>query len=184
MSDTSSRLPGAIVPWLGLGLVLSLALNMFFIGTAVGGRAASEGWAARRGGHFGAEMPMPPPRHHRGGPNLDPRAFARMLPESARDDARTAFEARAPEIRELFGAAMEARAAMLDAMRTEPFDSVALVEAMAASRAADEAAEAAIHNMVAEIVAGLSAEERALIGQDLRERFPEFHERRERRRRH
>ena len=78
--------------------------------------------------------------------------------------------------------AMEARLATFETMRAEPFDRAGLVEVLAASRDADAVAETAVHSLVVEIVAGLSPEEREQISEDLRDRFPEFHERHQRQR--
>jgi len=177
MSDQS---PISKAPWLAAALVLSLAVNTFFVGLVVGGKATSDRWAER----LGVEMPFGGPGgHHRPPVDLDPRSFTRMLPESAREDARVVLEARREEVRELFRSAGEARASTFEAMRAEPFDPEALTEALSASRAADEAASAALHSMMVEIVSQMNAEDRAQIGADLHERFPDMHERRERRER-
>ncbi len=158
--------------WLGLVLVVSLAVNAFFLGHVVGGRATSEQWGPRIGSRLGLEHPGDP----RGGmpPELDPRRLGRMLPESAREGARDILEARGPRIRNLFEQAAIARIAAYDLIKAEPFDRAALEDALARSRAADEAASAAVHDVVAEIISGLSPEERASLGDDLANRFPDM----------
>jgi len=183
MSERSQlpKLPGGITPWLGAGLVLSLAINAFFVGIVVGGKGAADRWDIRLADQLGMEARHGPPGRIGGAPDLDPRSFARMLPDSAREDARAIIEVRGPEIREHFRAAMEARLATFEAMRADPFDRDALVQSLAASREADAVAETAVHSLVVEIVAGLSPEERAQIGEDLGDRFPEYHERHQRR---
>lgn len=167
--------------WLGVALVLSLVVNTFFIGLMVGGRLTSERWASGLHDRFGAEAGIEGFGRFGMPPDLDPRAMTRMLPESARDEARAMLEARGPEIRNLFMASMEARGAALDAMRAEPFDRDALSTALATSRDADEAARAAVHALTVDIIADMSPEEREQIGMDLHERFPGRHERHERR---
>jgi len=169
--------------WLGIGLVLSLALNTFFIGLATGGKLASDRWANGLRDRLGIEAGMRGGPHQGMPPELDPRALARMMPDSAREDVRGLLAERGPEIRDLFENSMRTRALAFDAMRAEPFDQAALVEAFGASRQADMAAEQAIHELIVEIVTGLSSEERAQIGTDLGQRFPDMHERRRERRR-
>lgn len=170
--------------WIGIALVASLVVNTFFIGLMVGGKLTSERWVDGVRDRFGAEAGMEGFGRHGMPPDLDPRALARMLPESARDEARAMTEARGPEIRDLFMASMEARGAALDAMRAEPFDRDALATALATSREADEAARAAVHELTVDIIAGMSSEEREQIGMELYERFPGRHDRHDWRERH
>jgi len=163
--------------WLGVALVLSLVVNTFFIGLMVGGKLTSERWASGWRDRIGAEAGVDGFGRHGMPPDLDPRALARMLPQSARDEARAMTEARGPEIRDLFMASMEARGAALEAMRAEPFDRDDLAAALVASREADEAARAAVHGLTVDIIADMSPEEREQIGMELHERFPGRHER-------
>jgi len=169
--------------WLGVALVLSLVVNTFFIGLMVGGKLTPERWASGWRDRIGAEAGMDGFGRHGMPPDLDPRAMTRMLPESARDEARALLEERGPEIRDLFMASMEARGAALEAMRAEPFDRDGLAAALATSRDADEAARAAVHALTVDIIADMSPEERERIGMDLHERFPGRHERHDRRER-
>jgi len=175
--------PTSTALWLGIGLVLSLAINTFFIGLAVGGKLTSDRWTDGMRDRLGLEAGPRGGPHQGMPPDLDPRALTRMLPESAREEIRGLLAERGPEIRDLFENSMRTRAMAFDAMRAEPFDQAALVEAFAASRQADSTANQAIHDLTVEIVAGLTNEERAQIGTDLGQRFPDMHERRDRRER-
>lgn len=165
--------PRGIGLWLGAGLVISLAVNMFFLGLIMGGRLSSDRWADRLGERAGWLGEGP----HRGGPDLDPRSLTRMLPESAQGEAQALFEANRVELRTLFGESLAARAAAYDAMRADSFEREALEEALAASIAADAAARSAVHDLTVELIADLTPEERARIGEDIEERFPRMHDR-------
>lgn len=175
MSDQQTRTGNPMI-WLGAALVLSLVVNTFFIGLMVGGKLTSERWASGLRDRLGAEAGIEGFGRFGMPPDLDPRGLTRMLPDSAREEARVKLEARGPEIRDLFVSSMEARGAALDAMRAEPFDPDALAAALAASRVADEAARTAVHELTVDIISDMTPEEREQIGTDLHERFPGRHE--------
>ena len=179
MSDQSR--PRVPAMWLGVALLLSLAVNTFFVGLVMGSRATSERWVDRIGSRLGLAHHVDPRGLHGMPPALDPRHIGRVLPESAHERAREIFEARAPEIHGLFEEAAIARVTAYDAMRAEPFDREALEAAFTASRVADQAAAAAVHDLTAEIVSRLTPEERAAIETEIGHRFPEMHHWRDRR---
>jgi len=160
--------------WLGVALVVSLVVNTFFIGLAVGGRLTADHWGGGERQVTGAYD------RHGIPPDLDPRAILRVLPESAQDDAKALLDARSDEIRSLFVTSMQARSAAFDAMRADPFDREALEQALAASRQADETARAAVHELMVDMIAGMTPGERAQVIEDMGERAPHLHDWRER----
>lgn len=179
MSDTNPSRPRSGAMWLGVALVLSLAVNTFFVGIMVGSRATSERWADGIRDRLGIEHSMDR-RGMRGMPaELDPRRIGRMLPESARDGARQILEASEQEIRNTFERARQARLEAFDAMRAEPFVRAELEVALAASRASDQLAAELVHRVTTDIIAGLTAEERATLEQDMMRRHPGRHDRRD-----
>lgn len=176
MSEQTSNSGGGTSVWLIFGLVVSLALNTFFIGAMVGGRASSERWAEWIGRQGGPEPSRDWGQGRHGG-SFDPRDLVRVMPDSARDDAIAILEDQGPAIREMLQASGEARFAALEAMRATPFDVEALDTAFAQSRAADEELLGAIHGTMRDMVAGLTPEERAYMVEQLDERVPDFHHR-------
>jgi len=172
--------------WIGVALILSLAINTFFIGTYVGGRAfertQESGWeegAGLRGGPGRGPGHLPVPSE------LDPRQFVRLLPDDARDEARQILDDRGPEIRELLDASGAARYAAYDLLQQPEFDRPAIADAFAVSRAADQELIEEIHAMVVEIMAGLTPEQRAAVEEQMDDHLIDRSERRERfRRRH
>ncbi len=176
MSEQSTKPSGGTSIWLIFGLVVSLAINTFFIGAMVGGRASTERWTdwiSRHGGmehgdRFGEGRP---------GGMFDPRDLIAVLPESARADAIAVLEDQGPAIREMMRASGEARFASLEAMRASPFDAAALDAAFAESRQADMALLVALHEAMGEIVTDLTPEERAHMIEELDERVPGYHHR-------
>ncbi len=181
MSDQQSTPSGGTGIWLIFGLVLSLALNAFFIGAVVGARASSDRWLDRVSAHGGIDRDS---EYGPGRPGemFDPRDLVRVLPDSARADAIAVLDEQGPVIRQMMRASGEARIASLEVMRATPFDAVALEDAFALSRQADAALSLTIHETMAALIADLTPEERAVMNEQLRERVPDFHRRSHRRR--
>ena len=169
--------------WIGVALVLSLAVNTFFLGTYVGGRAHNEGWVGGNPSHMGPNGPRGPEGPESSFPfprEFDPRFLARILPDEAQDEAMGVLQSREPEIRALLDAAGAARHEAFAHMHGEEFDRDAMTEALAKSRAADLELSEAVHATVLEVLAGLNQEQRAALQDRMDERYQDRRERRER----
>jgi uncharacterized membrane protein len=123
------------------GLGLSLCLNLFVAGLLVG-----------RG------VWHPPPPHH-GDRGIE--RFFGDLPDPARHEMRSRFDARKPEMRERFDAMRAARDQIAAAIRAPELDEDALRQAFAELRARNTAAQALMHDIVIEAVRTLPPEVRA-----------------------
>jgi uncharacterized membrane protein len=142
---------GRINIWVVL-LLASVLLNGVLIGAA-----------ARDG--FGAAAPEarePGERAGRGQPRggFDLRGFVEALPEDARTDTRTRFNAARPELRGLGRDASRARRGALEALGAEVFQVEAAATALGEARQARNELEAATERVVLEAVADLDAETR------------------------
>lgn len=140
-------------PWRGLALALAGAMTLC-LGGAAG--AFLGGVRLDRPGAFASDRP--------------PFEMGRPLSESLRPFARLSAEQRRA-LRELVGDAWRAaapyreasRAARLEAMRAarnDPYDPDSMRASLARLREADAAVNAAVHDALAEAMAGLSADER------------------------
>lgn len=124
--------------WAWVLATVSLAVNLLVVG-AIAGK-----FLAHRHGHF----------FH------GHRAFFKSLSEERRTELRNIMhEAREP-VRPLWKKAREARKAVADAMRAEPYDEAELRKALTNLMEAEVAARSASEDMVLSIVTKLSAEER------------------------
>jgi uncharacterized membrane protein len=151
---------------LEIALAISLALNLFFVGFAVGRRSGLFH------GHHG-------PRHAHGralvqhgerppGPGMDlgPSGFLRRVgigdagPEVAR-----VLEARRDELRAQRGAVRRARAAVAGPLNAEPFDAEKLAAALEALRTESADAQARMHATLVEVARTLSPEQRRRMAQ-------------------
>ena len=136
--------------WLGLALIASLALNLFFGGVLGGSWIA--GWTAER--------PAAPARNVDGDAFLPlPRLAERLSPE-ARAEAHAVFRAQRGDIRAQFRGLRAARVAVLRDLTAEPFDQDRLARSLAALRTQTVATQAEIHEALTELAARLGPEER------------------------
>ena len=142
--------------WVAWALVASVCVNLLLIG-AVGGAMLRHG------------PPGPPPPDGPGG-SLSLHRIMRKLPDAQRDAARAIMEAHRPEFEALRPARAEARAAVRAALTAEPFDEAALEAAVQASRDASAASKAVIDRTFLEFVATLSAEDRAMLAEEMKKR--------------
>lgn len=154
-SDLSSASRGGRRRWLRIALIVSIALNLFFVGV-IGV------WAVK------------PLLRDREGPPVGATSFtermASRLPEADKPILRQAFQKRHDDIRRLFD---EARAAQRDArrsLRANPFDPDAFSAASDRVRAARDAAQIAIQQAVREAATSMSQEGRAKLAEPPRGR--------------
>lgn len=145
--------------WLKIALGVSIALNVLIV-------AAVAGLAIRHG-------------HGGGGAGFrDIRSFAQFVPEERRDEARAVLETRHEAFREARREMRQARRAAGEAFSAEPYDPVAVEQALADLRAASGAMRSLAHGAMVEIGGELTAEERAEVIAKFRERGRRWREQR------
>jgi len=135
-------------PRMKLLLIVSLALNLFAIGSAAG--------ALIMGVHLGGRPPIP-------FSNTSMRAPPLLQPEKGaalRVKLRAAAEAGAADRR----ASRQARREAAELMARDPYDAPAVAAAFARSRASDTAARARIEAALVEGLQVIDAPDRATIG--------------------
>lgn len=132
-------------PW-RTALFVSLALNLVLISAAVGALASG----ARLERPVAQAMPRA----------LGQRAFMEALPEQARRDLRRDLATSVIDMRAQRRAARQARLALLEAARAEPYDVTRVRAAFTEVRAADIAVAAAFHDSVADALGKLQPDER------------------------
>lgn len=140
-----------------IALVLSLALNLMFIGILAGGafqgaRAPQPSWEA-----------------------TDLRALLRALPDDARRDLRGAMirgNGESPRVRreQMRNSAAEHRLRTVAMLRADPFDADAFAEHLDTGRAAREARTIAAHHALVARIAAMPARERAAMAERLSRR--------------
>jgi Spy/CpxP family protein refolding chaperone len=110
-----------------------------------------------------------PWRHAPGGPDgrhgpvpqfVDLRSFRRVLPEERRDVIDAVFAPQRPALRERLGALFQARRAVREAMRAEPFDRAALDAAFERLREAETEAALQTQATLGDVLQQLTPEER------------------------
>jgi uncharacterized membrane protein len=139
-------------------LVVSLALNLFLIGTVVGGLVVGQRLRAMR----------PPPE--RGGPAL--WAAARGLSPAHRDAYREVLRGEGGEVRSKLRAAREARMQAWKTLGQEPFDAGAVRQRLAAARTQDTAARQELEDRLVAFAASLPADERVKLAEGLSQPGP------------
>jgi uncharacterized membrane protein len=133
-------------PW-RTALFVSLAFNLVLVSAAVGAFAS------------GARLERPVAAQ--AGPRaLGQRAFMDALPEEARRELRRDLAASLVGMRTQRRAARQARLALFEAARAEPYDVARVRAAFADVRAADAEVVGAFHESVAEAFGRLDPEER------------------------
>jgi Spy/CpxP family protein refolding chaperone len=140
-------------------LVASLAVNLFFIAVVAVWAVAGPGYL--RGmmgfGHGPRMMGMPFPRQIRDVLNEPGQQILDSMLEARRD----AFHANLDSM-------FEARAALAEAVATEPFDRARVEAAMAALRDREAVLHAGAQNMILELAAQLDAEQRGKLAELLK----------------
>ena len=139
-------------------LVASLAVNLFFIAVVAVWAVAGPGYLRGMGfGHGPRMMGMPFPRQIRDVLNEPGQQILDSMLEARRD----AFHAN-------LDAMFEARAALAEAVATEPFDRGKVEAAMAALRDREAVLHAGAQNMILELASQLDAEQRGKLAELLK----------------
>jgi uncharacterized membrane protein len=144
--------PGRRRRWLGLALVLSLAVNLFLVGILAGG------WLAR-----GPAAGFDPAA----GPASIPHMI-RALPPTARDAALERFAERRRALRGQMTALRRARQSVYEALTAEAFDRAALEAALGDLREQVAALQAGLHEAIVAVAERLEAEDRREMAETLR----------------
>jgi Spy/CpxP family protein refolding chaperone len=147
---------------LRIALVISLALNVFVAAAIVADAVTHRGWVGeqlgfrdRRPDPFG----VPSPRRLRG-----------VLSEPDRAILEATMETHRPRFRDQLKGMFEARRAVADAVRAEPFDQAKLRTAFADLQARHGALASEAQEMLSDLVGRLGPEGRAKIAELLTER--------------
>jgi Spy/CpxP family protein refolding chaperone len=154
MSETWSRR-------LRLLLVISLALNLFFIGAIAVSAIAGYG---RMGGLLGFG-PLHGPRLT-GMPN--PRQLRGVLDERGQEILESMLETRRDAFHANLQPMLEARLALSQAIATEPFDRAKVEAAMATLRDSEAVLHMGAQNMILELASQLDLAQRAKIAELLK----------------
>lgn len=125
-------------------VLASLALNLFFVGVAGAMIARSYSSAP------GASVPI----NRSAAARID--RLAATLPQTDADELRAEFRAHAATVEPARTAYNQAQDATRQILRTEPFDAGALRAAMAQARAARQALDEALHDVIATAAARMS----------------------------
>jgi uncharacterized membrane protein len=160
MSDPTST-PAGAAPAGGNGrrprrrlLVASILLNVFLVGVIAAGVAARHGGPFFDDGHGRPARPFEMP---------SPRKIRAVLPDSARPVAEEMFAAHRDEVRLKIRAMIEARRAVAQAMRAEPFDRAALDGALAELHGRESEVAATVQGIIADLATRLDADSRGRI---------------------
>lgn len=151
---------------LAIALAASLALNLFFVGFAVGRRSGLfHGHRGPRHEH-GPALVDHGGRPRRPGMDLGPSGFLRRVGlGDAGPEVTQVLEARRAELRAQRGAVARARAAVAVALNAEPFDAEKLVAALDGLRTESAGAQARMHATFVEVAKTLSPEQRRRMAQ-------------------
>jgi uncharacterized membrane protein len=127
--------------WMKLVLILSLTVNLLIAGVVIGR------WLA------GDERPR--------GVDRTIGWMVRVIPEERREMAEAYFDAARPQLEAARAERMDQFGAVLQAIRTEPFDPAALGSAMTATLETRSSQRAIVYDRFATLLAQLTPEERA-----------------------
>lgn len=142
--------------WLLIGLVISLALNLFLVGLGVGALVFG-------GGQRGAET------RAAGGPPRAPLwAAGRALSETHRPAYRQALAQATRETRADLIESRRLKRQALDAMATTPYDAVAVAADLERARALEFKARNRVEQSITAFAATLPPDERAALSESLR----------------
>lgn len=143
--------------WLLVGLVASLALNLFLAGV-VGA------WLVRPAIFRPAGPPGPPPELGLSADRLAER-IARRMPPSDKPIIRKSFETHEQEIALRLDEWRKAQQASRRSLRAEPFDAAAFTAAFSRAQEARLGYQMAVHQAVREAAAAMSREGRVKLTQ-------------------
>lgn len=152
MSETRS------FPWRTL-LFVSVAVNLLVIGAVAG--AVGAGVRFERNSAEAVVTRIP-----------SMRAFVAALPPEARPEVGRQLGESWRETRDLRRAAGQARRDVFEAVAAEPYDIERVRRALAAMRAADQAVVGVFHDRMADVFAGMTAEQRRDVLERLRRAPP------------
>ncbi len=130
--------------YLGILLSVSLAVNLFAAGAFFGGSFAQREASGSGVGFSG---------------------LVAALPDSVRDEARTALAVREADMRLRLEALQEARAAAEIALIADPFFAESFDAELADVRARGSDVQAALHEVLIEMAAGLDGADRAVLAE-------------------
>ncbi|MBC7769032.1 MAG: periplasmic heavy metal sensor [Phycisphaerales bacterium] len=136
-------------PW-RTALFVSLAINLVLVSLAIGAAAS------------GARLERPAQTEEALSRLPGPRAFMQALPPDARREVRRDLARSLVELRTQRRASREARLALYEAARQEPYDVARVREAFANVRAADAATAAGFQDGVATALGRLSPQDRRM----------------------
>ncbi len=137
------------ITMLGAALVVSLALNLFFGGVIAGHRLGQRGQL---------DLQLNPARLQ-----LGIERVARALPDADAALLRSQFDTGRADLAQRFQSLQEARRAVGQALRSEPFDAAVLTAAYEAMQARSQEMQAAIHGVVKAVLPQLSPAGRAAV---------------------
>lgn len=170
--------------WRGAALFASVCLNLFLVGLMIGGSVPLHHRPHWLGGpDRRAEAPPHPgqpgrpgapggPGREASGPQLAFRQAVQALPDSDRHAFEEAMEAVRSDIQSSQRALRQSRQRINDAIRAEPFDKKALLDAFAEVRQRLEAIQQRQHAGTAEALAKLSPDIRRQFADNLASRRP------------
>jgi len=137
-------------------LIASLAANVFLAGVLVGNSQRGPGKGAFGPGPMG----MPP--------LVSPMDFRRIVSDpEVGDKLKSTLDELRPQMRSAMRGSFEARRAILDAIKSEPFDPEGLSAAFEGSRQADDAVRLIAQESIQSFIASLTPEERSQISTEL-----------------
>jgi uncharacterized membrane protein len=131
--------------WMKLALILSVTANLLIVGLVIGH------WLA------GDERPR--------GVDRTIGWMVRVVPEERREMAEAYFDAARPQFEAAQAERMDQFGAVLEAIRTEPFDPAALSSAMTATLETRSSQRALVYDRFATLLGQLTPEERAGIAE-------------------
>ena len=134
---------------LGAAFVVSLALNLFFVGVIAGHRL---------GGGGDGDWQFAPGRL-----KVGIERVLRALPDDDAKVVRGLFDAQRADITQRVLALQDARRAIGTTLKAEPFDPAAFTAAYEAMQARSQELQSAIHGVIKAAIPQLSAEGRAVI---------------------
>lgn len=147
--------------YLAIGLAVSLAFNMLFIGImlghrAAGGKADGRGEGGRPDGRAEGRAPPGFASAGPGGLFIFDRAMS-AIPEELRDDLRRKLNSQKDDIRLQSEAVRTARREVVRALSARPFDPAAAAAAFATLRRQIDGAQERLHTATIDVMSGAQA---------------------------
>jgi len=145
---------------LRLLLVISLAVNIFFVGAIAVSAIIDHG--------FRGVMGFGPPHGQRMMGVPSPRQLRGVLDDQGQQILETMLDARRDAFHANLDAMFQAREALAQALAAEPFDRVKVEAAMAAMRDREAVMQGSAQSFILELAAQLNAEQRTKIAELLK----------------